>query len=207
MVMLDMYNGAISIAIEGGEGTGKGTLIKKLKKVYPDAVFAWEPGFGSKRALEIREDILKEERPENDMIHLFALARNEVKHGIPKGTKLVFTDRSIISSLVYQTTYHNDEDVLRENERVVNGFRLPDYVILLTGDVEKIQSRLHNSTRDTNWLDHKSLSYHKFVDRGYHHIIHKYYDDNSSLVLDNTNLEHSLNPSTIIDWVNFILNH
>ena len=46
------------IVIEGGEATGKGTLVKMLKESFPDAVFVAEPGT-TDVAKEIRKEIKK----------------------------------------------------------------------------------------------------------------------------------------------------
>lgn len=100
------------IVIEGYECTGKSSLLDKLKAKYaghPDVVFVREPG-GTKEGEAIRSLIFQEGHEGLDSKTVFCLmqaARIELHEKVVKPAleagKVVISDRSFISSLLYQT--------------------------------------------------------------------------------------------------------
>ena len=99
------------IAIEGGEGCGKTTLIENLKKFfqeinYDNVVFTREPG-GNEISEKIRNIILNDSAdgmdPRTEML-LFAASRSQsmLNNVLPflDNNKVVITDRSLFSSLI-----------------------------------------------------------------------------------------------------------
>ena len=100
------------ITFEGGEGSGKTTVIKKLvadlKEAGINSIVTREPG-GSKISEEIRNVILNVENKAMDYMTealLYAASRRQhleevVKPAIDKGN-LVICDRYLDSSLAYQ---------------------------------------------------------------------------------------------------------
>ena len=130
------------ITIEGGEGSGKTSIIKllleDLKKENIDAISTREPG-GSKIAEQIRNVILNVDNVNMDYMTealLYAASRRQhleevVKPAIDDG-KLVICDRYIDSSLAYQGYARNlgIDNVYNINMYATNGF-LPDLTILI----------------------------------------------------------------------------
>ena len=92
--------------IDGPDGVGKTTLLKQLAFTYKDALFYKEPG-GTEKAEEISRLIrsFSDNDSARDVFLFFAARydfwRNELKKNIDGG-KLIFVDRSIISTFVYQ---------------------------------------------------------------------------------------------------------
>lgn len=96
--------------IEGGDYSGKSTLIKSLKEKYPDFIYTREPGslFNTENAIKceaIRNRLLTEDLTIREQAELFAEARalhtKDIIDLINQG-KTVVTDRHIISSIGYQ---------------------------------------------------------------------------------------------------------
>lgn len=95
------------IAIEGLDGSGNGTLIAKLRKLFPEAVFVREPG-GTPTGEHIRKIILESDPPVAPATEamLYAASRHEllttvVAPALAKG-KDVISDRCYYSSMAYQ---------------------------------------------------------------------------------------------------------
>jgi len=131
--------GGFFVAIEGGDGLGKSTLVDKLKNKYSDAVFTFEPG-GTGFGANVREFIMesKDISTEAEM-YLFGASRAEIVRRVIKpclsAGKMVVTDRYVYSSIVYQGIVGGlgVQNVMRVNELAIDGV-LPDLVICLVGD-------------------------------------------------------------------------
>lgn len=128
----------IFIAVEGGDGLGKTTLINNLKNVYKDAIFTHEPG-GNDFCENVRGMIMENIglAKETEM-YLFCVSRSEfvdkiVLPNINAG-KMVVTDRYVYSSYVYQGILAGlgIENVEKANEMAVRGV-VPNVVICLKG--------------------------------------------------------------------------
>ena len=164
----------IIISIEGGEGSGKGTVIKKLKEMFPDFVFTREPG-GCKIAEEIRNVIVDKENvgmtPVTEAM-LFAAARNQhlVDKVIPalNNGKVVVFDRYYDSSLVYQGIARGlGMDVVWEINKVAVGDCIPTLTLYLDIEPEKGLARIMENNRETNRLDLESMEFHNKIRNGY----------------------------------------
>lgn len=126
------------IAIEGGDGLGKTTLINNLKKEYQEAVFTHEPG-GNEFCESVRNMIMSNTGlTKQTEMYLFCASRAEfvdkvVLPNINAG-KMVITDRYIYSSLVYQGVLGGlgVDNVLQTNQMAVKNV-MPDIVIYLKG--------------------------------------------------------------------------
>lgn len=162
------------ISIEGGEGSGKGTLIDFLKKLFPDFVFTREPG-GCKIAEQIRNVIVDKENvgmtPITEAM-LFAAARNQhlVDKVIPalNDGKVVVFDRYYDSSLVYQGIARGlGMDVVWEINKVAVGDCIPVLTIYLDIEPEKGLARIMENNRETNRLDLESMDFHNKIRNGY----------------------------------------
>lgn len=128
----------IFIAIEGGDGLGKTTLLNNLKKTFTNAVFTHEPG-GCEFSEQIRKLLMDNGnlKKETEMF-LFCTSRSEfvdkvVLPNINSG-KMVVTDRYVYSSLVYQGILGElgIENVENVNKFATRGV-VPDIVICLVG--------------------------------------------------------------------------
>ncbi len=174
------------ITLEGGEGTGKTTVIRlvqeKLANEGYKIVLTREPG-GTKIAEQIRGVILDKSNTEiTGMCEalLFAAARAQhveelVKPSLKEG-KIVISDRYFDSNLVYQGILQNiGVDKLYDLNMVATENLVPDLTILFDLDPVIGQQRIAaNKGREVNRLDVKGLEYHKKIREGYLTIAKKY---------------------------------
>lgn len=171
-----------AISFEGGEGSGKGTLIKNLKEYLDnydlDVLYTREPG-GSSISEQIREVIFHDNSNfmsnETEAL-LFAAARAQLMHEVIypaiKEGKTIILDRFVDSSYVYQG---HCRGLGIENIKEINKFAtknwLPDKTIVLDIDPEIGLNRIHqNSNREVNRLDLETLSFHNSVREGYNEL-------------------------------------
>ena len=175
------------ITFEGGEGSGKTTIIKKLvaelKEANIESVVTREPG-GSKISEEIRNIILNVDNKGMDYMTealLYAASRRQhleevVKPAINDG-KLVICDRYLDSSLAYQGHARGlgIENVYNINMYATDGF-LPDLTLFLDVTPEVGLTRIAVNNRDVNRLDLEKESFHNLVREGYLKITEMYKD-------------------------------
>lgn len=173
------------ITFEGGEGSGKTTLIelliKDLEKRGIKTFKTREPG-GSKISEEIRNIILDKENTEMDYkteALLYASSRRQhlveiVTPAIEKGY-LVICDRYLDSSLAYQGYARGlgIDDVYNINLYATSGI-LPDLTILIDQDPRVGLARIKNNQRDTNRLDVENINFHDRVRTGYLEVAKKF---------------------------------
>lgn len=167
------------ISIEGGDGTGKTTMLEKLK-AYLDTrdipyMVTREPG-GVRIAELIREVIHNPDHIEMDAkteALLYAAARRQhlvekVMPAVEEG-KLVIFDRYVDSSMVYQGYVRGIgvQEVYDMNRFATEDF-MPDKTLLFDLDPEVGQARIRTSgEREINRLDNEGLDFHKRVREGY----------------------------------------
>lgn len=166
------------ITIEGGEGSGKTSVIIKLidelnKRGY-QTLSTREPG-GSKIAEEIREVILNVENTNMDYMTealLYAASRRQhleevVKPAIKDG-KLVICDRYVDSSLAYQGHARGlgIDNVYEVNMYATGGF-MPDLTIFIDVPPEVGLSRIKKNNRSVDRLDLEKMNFHNLVHEGY----------------------------------------
>jgi len=174
------------ITFEGPDGSGKGTIIKYVKKYLKknkiDFILTREPG-GVEISEEIREIILNKKHlsmDERTEALLYAAARRQhlVEIVIPalnKG-KVVICDRFIDSSLAYQGYARGIgiDEVLNINQFAIDQL-MPDLTIFLDVQPEVGLSRINNSkVRKKDRLDLESLDFHRKVYEGYKEVIKRY---------------------------------
>lgn len=167
------------ISIEGGDGTGKTTMLERLKS-YLDTkdiefMVTREPG-GVRIAELIREVIHDPDHTEMDPkteALLYAAARRQhlVQKVIPavEAGKLVIFDRYVDSSMVYQGYVRGlgIEEVYEMNRFATEDF-MPDKTLLFDLDPVVGQERIHSSgVREVNRLDNEGLAFHEKVREGY----------------------------------------
>ncbi len=163
------------ISLEGGEGAGKSTQLKRLAAVLRgrglDVVETREPG-GSAGAEAIRALLLQgdEDRwtPGAEAL-LFAAARADhvaktIKPALDNG-QWVLSDRFLDSSIAYQGGAGGlGADVIRSLHRVGSGGFLPDRTLLL--ELPAATAAERTAARDTDGADRigaRSADYHASV--------------------------------------------
>lgn len=169
------------ITIEGPDGAGKTSVIKKLipmlvKAVQQDIVATREPG-GSRIAEEIRELILNPTNTEMDIrteALLYAAGRRQhlVEKIIPalKDGKVVVCDRFVDSSLAYQGVARGIgiSEVAEINQFATENLS-PDLTLYLDieahAGLERIN--LNKENRQFDRLDQETLEFHEKVRSAY----------------------------------------
>lgn len=150
------------VAFEGIDYAGKSTLIDGLRAmIHRDGrpvppVFA-EPRKDTQEWRDIRKMVISPTIPKVGQIHMSVASRvslyqdhivKELKEG-----KLVFTDRCVLTSMVYQQDEnHGDKEILDFNTRA--GYHLehnvvPDIVVYLEIDHDTYMSRLGRNRTET----------------------------------------------------------
>ena len=167
-----------SISFEGGEGSGKSTIIKMLveflEKQGLDIIQTREPG-GSNIAEQIREVILDKKNidmcSETECL-LYAASRAQLMkekiEPLLNQDKTILYDRFVDSSYVYQGGCRGlgIEKVIDINNFATKGY-LPYKTFLLDVDPKIGLERIHNNNRETNRLDDESLEFHYNVRKYY----------------------------------------
>ena len=171
------------IVFEGGEGSGKSTILEKiynwLLEENKNVVKTREPG-GIKISEQIREIILSSENEEMDgktEALLFAAARRQhlVEKVIPAliEGKIVLCDRFIDSSLAYQgyARGYRIEEIYKINSFAIGEY-MPDLSILFDIEPSTGLDRIKkNSSREVNRLDKERVEFHNKVREGYHEVL------------------------------------
>lgn len=169
------------ISFEGGEGSGKTTLIQLLEeeliKRGKDVLVTREPG-GVPIAEQIRDVILRLDNTEMDPITealLFAASRRQhlVEKVLPalEQGKVVLMDRYVDSSIAYQGYARGlgMEEIRALNDFAIQG-ALPDVTFWIDIDPEIGLSRIASSGRKVNRLDKEAKRFHERVREGYRRI-------------------------------------
>ncbi len=171
----------IFITLEGPDGAGKTTVIKKLseqlmKEINMEVVTTREPG-GIPIAEEIRQVILdpkNNEMDERTEALLYAAARRQhlVQKVLPslEAGKIVLCDRFIDSSIAYQGVGRGigKTEVQKINDFAIEG-HYPDLTIYLDVPSEIGLERINKGRKQSELdrLDNESLDFHKKVRSAY----------------------------------------
>lgn len=166
------------ISFEGGEGSGKTTLIKALEKRFKEAgqsvLTTREPG-GVPVAEKIRHILLDKTKDHMDPMTeaiLFAASRRQhlVEKVLPalEEGKIVLMDRYVDSSVVYQGYARGlgMERIAKLNEYATSGI-MPSLTFYLDLDPEVGMKRIQTNKRDQNRLDLESMDFHHKIRQGY----------------------------------------
>ena len=173
---------SLFITFEGGEGSGKSTVLRKVDERLREAgyqtVVTREPG-GTPIAEQIRNVILDKANTAMDSrteALLYAASRRQhlVEKIWPalKEGKLILCDRYLDSSLAYQGGARNlgIENVLDVN-RFATEDTYPDLTILFDIEPELGLRRIAaNASREVNRLDLEKMEFHKEVRETFHKI-------------------------------------
>lgn len=173
-----MGSRGVFITLEGGEGAGKTTQIKRIEEYLNKSNISYistrEPG-GINISEKIRELILNKENTNMDErteALLYAASRRQhlIEKIIPalNEGKVVICDRFIDSSLAYQGFARGIgiEEVLLINNFAIDKY-MPDLTIYLDIEPKEGLKRVKNRNEELNRLDLESLEFHNKVREGY----------------------------------------
>lgn len=166
------------ITIEGSDGSGKSTQLKKiisyLEEKQVDLVVTREPG-GTPVAEAIRELILDPAHPEMTaktemLLYAAARAQHVEEKILPalKAGKVVLSDRYVDSSIAYQAYGRGLGDMVAQVNDIATGGLVPDLTVFLdlppaVGMARKQQEENHELDR----LEQEKLEFHQKVYEGY----------------------------------------
>lgn len=180
-------NKGVFITLEGGEGSGKSTLIEQIRQYWAhlgnDLVITREPG-GVHLAEQIRELILNPEHEMDGITEalLYAAARRQhlTEKIIPalENGAVVICDRYIDSSLAYQGHARGlgIDTVYQLNRIAIEGI-LPVLTLFLDVPPEEGLIRIQaNHEREKNRLDMETLDFHRKVREGYTMLLEQFPD-------------------------------
>jgi dTMP kinase len=138
----------VFVALEGVDCAGKSVQIEELKKVYKEAVFTCEPG-GTQIGEKIRDLALNGKMGALARTFLFLADRAEHSELIlqPNESKLIISDRSLISGIAYAWDDAPRESLKEINLLAARGI-VPDLAILLTLDMQTLQARMARQKPD-----------------------------------------------------------
>ncbi|MGB6407329.1 MAG: dTMP kinase [Planococcus donghaensis] len=167
------------INLEGGEGSGKSTVLKMLAEALTEKGFSVvctrEPG-GIDIAEQIREVILNRENTAMDArteALLYAAARRQhlVEKIIPalESGSIVLCDRYIDSSLAYQGYARGlgMEEIFAINKFAIDEY-MPDLTLYFDVNPKVGLARIEKDAgREVNRLDVESMKFHYKVREGY----------------------------------------
>jgi len=176
------------ITFEGGEGSGKSTVLKTIAELLNkdgyQAVTTREPG-GTPISEQIRSVILDKKNtamdPRTEAL-LYAASRRQhlVEKVWPalKDGKIVLCDRFLDSSLAYQGGARNlgIDNVLNINLFATEG-TYPDLTLLFDIVPEEGLERIaKNKGREVNRLDLEQMAFHHKVREAFHELAKRYRD-------------------------------
>jgi dTMP kinase len=169
------------IVVDGCEGAGKTTQLKKLREKFPDAVFTREPG-GSPYAEAIREVILYNEHAkaadDATLLCLFCAARldhmrSTILPALEAG-KDVITDRFDSTTYAYQLHAKENqalEPLFMQLREEFTREAKPDLYILLDIDprigLARKQDQSAAGAERLNHMDEREIEFHQAAREGF----------------------------------------
>ena len=167
------------IVFEGGEGSGKSTMIERLKEKYSarnDIVYTRDPG-GTELGEKTRDVVLSSDGARIDPIAellLFHAARaqlmSEVIAPALKAEKIVISNRFELSAIAYQIYGRQHLELLpllREVSATIIGESMPDMCIFLDVSPEIGVKRAHERNEVLTRFDLEQIPFHERVRAGF----------------------------------------
>lgn len=195
------------ISFEGGEGSGKTTIIDAIQERFMEkynVVVTREPG-GGNISEQIREIILSKEHthmtPQTEAL-LYAASRtqhlDEVIIPAIKRGDLILCDRYVDSSFAYQAHARQlgFDYISKINDYAMN--YLPDLTFYIDVQPEIGLDRIKGRTKKDR-LDDEKLEFHKMVRDGYLEVV-KRFPERVVLIQGNRSIEEIM--KDIINYIN-----
>lgn len=188
------------VVVEGIEGSGKSTLIKRLETRLSHAniqyVLTREPG-GTKLGLKIRELLLSEYAEEMDtrteLLLFFADRAQHIKEVLSPNIiaeNLILCDRFYYSTLAYQHYGRGiDRNLIDNLIKLVAAEYTPDLVLLVDLDPE-IALKRAKSRANLDRIEKEDISFHLKVRTGFLELANE--NAENFIVLDGTKSETEL---------------
>ena len=155
------------IVIEGIDTCGKSTLIRELKKIYPNFLYVSEPDkLTHTMNQKISHLLLHENENLNRLSEVYLYAANRaqllvvIKEALMNGQTVV-SDRNFISSLCYQISEITPFKLIYEINKPVFEQLMPDQIFILQVPYATIQKRLVAKTKDC--IEQRGETYFKEV--------------------------------------------
>jgi dTMP kinase len=145
------------IAIEGIDTAGKSTQLDILQDRYPEAIFTKEPG-GTNIGKKLRQMVLDGEA-KSKLAEMFIFLADRAEHIqeviIPNQSKMIISDRSLISGIAYADNLPL-EIVTSLNLMAVKN-TVPTHTILLRLSQEELIKRLEAKENDS--IESRGIDY------------------------------------------------
>lgn len=172
--------------IEGGEGSGKTSVIKHLTRwLNPNLfIFAHDPSAHDEDATLMRRLLLREDSnlSSNSRLLVYAAARAHlvdtvINPALDRGQSVI-CDRFEDSTRVYQGTMEGwPQEVIDYLSRLTHGPLYPTLTFLLDVDacvgLERSKARLKLQTVDEGYYEAKNTLYHEKVNEAYRKLAHE----------------------------------
>lgn len=163
------------IVVDGCEGTGKSTILRKLRELLPESstVFIREPG-GTAIGEQIRSLLLDRESKLDDLTEffLFWAARAQIVREIILPALLsgknVVSDRFDSSTWAYQIVargYADRKPLFHSLRRAVVGPTVPDLYVYL--DLDPVIGFQRMGNREKDRIESEAMDFHLRVREGY----------------------------------------
>jgi dTMP kinase len=191
------YEMSYLITLEGGEGAGKTSVLKRLAAILEQhghsVVSTREPG-GIEISEQIRKVILDQDNvkmdPRTEAL-LYAAARRQhlIEKIVPalEAGKVVLCDRYIDSSLAYQGHARGIgmQEIFSINKFAIDKY-MPDLTLYFDVRPEVGLGRIEkDGNREVNRLDVESIKFHEAVREGYQILTRQYPDRIQVIDADN----------------------
>ena len=190
------------ITVEGIDGSGKTTLIKALRVVYPDFYYTKEPTDEFQFT-----DLKKLNSPENSFYNFFLFTYDRLNHQKDlKKNKKIICDRYLASSIAYEgpmieKLLGSRKETVQWMVDVSKMMLVPDVIIYLEVDIDTAMSRIETSRKNLNF-NGKQLS--MLEEKNGLYGIKEYYDyflDNISVFIEKSVDIRRIDASKSISYV------
>lgn len=170
------------IVFEGGEGSGKTTVIERLRQEpeFPGALFTREPG-GTSIGEHLRSILKDPQLSPDPWTELFLLmaGRRQLTHEVLRPAfasgRLCFSDRSFLSTYAYQWYAGFGETDPDEFMHLVSKAGIPFPGLVLWHDVDpRIALDRIGAVAANDRFDAKDISFHQRVRQGYQYLFTQY---------------------------------
>lgn len=181
------------IAVEGIDFIGKDTCIEKFKKEYGkkyDIYFAKEPGVTGVRK-KIRKLLLDNKNDLDKMSEILLFSADRallIKDIREKSPDIVISNRSLFSSMVYQSDDNIMPGKIYSLNRFACDYMIPNHVILFhIKDFDTFKKRMKKSNRKKDRIESRGAKYLYNLNNSYMDIIkNKSYRDLKKYYVDCT---------------------